>query len=296
MTDHATTTIAEELRSKLESLTPSERKPAQWLLANYPMAGLETVSNFADQSGVSAPTVLRLLAKIGFSSYPAFQTRLRDEVKARLASPLSRGEGKGTAEAFDDRPTISVDSLTKHALAATGNIQALLENVARADFNATVDLLGDSDRKICLIGGRITDSIARYCHRHLRLVRPGVLRASSQSATWPETLSDLDKGDVLLVFDARRYQKDVEVFAEQAAARGVVIILVTDQWLSPISRFARHIFPLHIDVQARWDSHAATLVLTEALIGALLEQNWDQVKGRLATLEQLRTQAQTENP
>lgn len=286
-------TIAEELRSKLESLTPSERKPAQWLLANYPMAGLETVSNFASQSGVSAPTVLRLLAKMGFESYPQFQTRLRDEVKARLASPLNRGEGTGSTETFESKPAMpTVDSLSKHARAATANIQALLDSVARADFNATVELLGDQNRKVGLIGGRITDAIARYCHQHLRLVRPEVFRITNHAATWPETLADLSKGDVIVVFDARRYQKDVELFAEQAAAQGAVIILITDQWLSPVSRFARHIFPLHIDVQARWDSHAATLVLIEAMIGALLENNWDRIKDRVGALEQLRTQTQ----
>lgn len=288
MPDSKLTTIAEELRSKLDSLTPSERKPAQWLLANYPMAGLETVSNFASQSGVSAPTVLRLLTKIGFDSYPEFQTRLRNEVKARLASPLSRGKGTGSVEMFDNPPSLGADSLTKHAMAAATNIQALLENVARTDFDSTVEMLGDPARKVYLMGGRITDSIARYSYRHMRLIRENVFHLDNHSATWPENLADMVKGDVVLIFDARRYQKDVELFVEQAAAAGAVIVLITDQWLSPVSRFARHIFPLHIDVQARWDSHAATIVLVEALIGALLDRQWDQIKDRIGSLEQYR--------
>ncbi|WP_259782688.1 MurR/RpiR family transcriptional regulator [Aestuariispira ectoiniformans] len=291
MSETKASTIAETLRGKLESLTPSERKPAQWLLANYPMAGLETVSNFASQSGVSAPTVLRLIAKIGFDSYPDFQSALRNEVKARLASPLSRGQGTGSAQVFEAPQQPSTpDSLSKHALAAARNIQALLDGIARADFDSTVELLGDSERNIYLMGGRITDPIARYCYRHLRLIREDVFRLDNHSSTWPENLADMKKGDVTVVFDVRRYQKDMELFAEQAAAKGGIIILITDQWLSPVSRVARHIFPLHIDVQARWDSHAATLVLTEALVGALLDRHWDRIKDRIGLLEQYRAQ------
>ena len=63
--------IAESIRQGLARLTPTERKPAMALLANYPVPGLETVAQFARRAGVSGPTILRLVAKLGFASYPA---------------------------------------------------------------------------------------------------------------------------------------------------------------------------------------------------------------------------------
>ena len=45
--------IAETIRQGLSRLTPTERKPALALLANYPVPGLETVAQFAKRAGVS---------------------------------------------------------------------------------------------------------------------------------------------------------------------------------------------------------------------------------------------------
>src|SRR5215475_10493147 len=82
--------IAESIRQGLSALTPTERKPALALLANYPVPGLETVAQFAKRAGVSGPTILRLVAKLGFSSYPLFQQALRDELELRLQPPLAK--------------------------------------------------------------------------------------------------------------------------------------------------------------------------------------------------------------
>ncbi len=70
--------IAETIRQSLGELTQSERRPALSLLANYPVPGLEPVAQFARRAGVSGPTILRLVAKLGFAGYPEFQKALRD--------------------------------------------------------------------------------------------------------------------------------------------------------------------------------------------------------------------------
>ena len=83
-------TIAEQLRTNMEDYTPSERKIVRVLLANYPMTGLETIAQLAARAHVSGPSVLRLVARLGFENYGSFQAALRDELEVRLQSPLSR--------------------------------------------------------------------------------------------------------------------------------------------------------------------------------------------------------------
>ena len=60
------------------------------LLSNYPFAGLETVAQFAARAGVSAPSILRFIARLGFSAYADFQRRLKEELEAQLQSPLMK--------------------------------------------------------------------------------------------------------------------------------------------------------------------------------------------------------------
>ena len=49
--------------------------------------------------------------------------------------------------------------------------------------------------------------------------------------------------------------------------RGVQIVLFTDQWLSPIARFARHVVAGRTAVPSAWDSSAALFVVAETLVG-----------------------------
>jgi DNA-binding MurR/RpiR family transcriptional regulator len=76
-------TIATEVRLRVGELTPSERRAAHALLSNYPFAGLETVSQFAKRAGVSAPSILRFVARFGFDAYADFQLRLKQDWKRR---------------------------------------------------------------------------------------------------------------------------------------------------------------------------------------------------------------------
>src|SRR5438093_8703616 len=80
---HTSETIGEEVRERLGQMTPSERRVARTLLATYPSAGLESLPQLAESAGVTGPTVLRFVRKVGFEGYPDFQRSLREEVQAR---------------------------------------------------------------------------------------------------------------------------------------------------------------------------------------------------------------------
>ncbi|OKH89791.1 MurR/RpiR family transcriptional regulator [Thalassospira sp. TSL5-1] len=282
-------TVAELISQKAEDLTTSERKLAQALLGHYPMAGLETVANFAERCGVSAPTVLRFAGKLGFESYPEMQSRLRGELEARLQSPLARSALPRAAIAASAHP---MGELLHHMTdAITSNIRLSLSNIAPTELEGAVSLLADQKRGVYVLGGRFSSALAVYTYEHLRSMRPNVRRVAGQNTKWTEDLLDIGKRDVLLVFDVRRYQADVIAFAETAANQGARIILLTDQWLSPIARFARHVFPVRIETGTTWDSAAASMALLETLLEGVGRRSPDRVRDRIEHLERLRRQS-----
>lgn len=274
--------IAEHIQQSFERLTPTERKSARVLLANYPFVGLETVAEFAKRSDVSGPTILRLVAKLGYSSYTEFQRVLRGELEARLQSPLAK------AAAPDNRRPGAHGLVDQFAEAVCGNIRQAVRHLPRAEFEAVVELLADDRRRVLLVGGRFTDALARYLYSHLQVLRAHVQHLSEQPSSWPEVLLDVGKRDVLVVFDIRRYQDDLNRLSQQVAGCGATVVLFTDQWLSPIAKVAKHIFSTPIDVPSNWDSSVATLAIVEAMITALNNRQWSQVKQRIERLEALR--------
>lgn len=271
-------TLATEVRSRLGELTPTERRAAHVLLSNYPFAGLETVAQFAARAGVSAPSILRFIARLGFTAYADFQRRLKEELEAQLQSPLmKRTPSDRQGSAFAD---------FAHAVAS--NLGQTFDAIPPAEFDAITALLSDTKRRVHLVGGRFTEAIALYAVRHLRVVRPDVALVEGQAATWRDQVIDFGKRDVLVVFDIRRYQDDVVHFAEEAAERGSTIVLFTDQWLSPIARLAKHVISARIAVPSNWDSNAAIFAVVEALIAAVTKSLWDVAEARMKALEELR--------
>ena len=66
------------------------------------------------------------------------------------------------------------------------------------------------------------------------------------------------------------------------------MVLLTDPWLSPIARVARHILPAHVTVPSNWDSSAGLMLLTEALVAAVTKHLWETAKPRMEAVERLR--------
>ncbi|MEX0730965.1 MAG: MurR/RpiR family transcriptional regulator [Aquisalimonadaceae bacterium] len=278
--------VAELVHRHLERLTPGERKIARTLLSHYPLVGLEPLAEFARRTGVSHPTVLRFIAKLGFSGYADFQTALRVELGARLKSPLTKHHADQPRTQHADSEK---DFLDEFAAAACENIRMSLTSMPRGEVQAVTDLLADQSNSVYLLGGRFTDAMALYTYMHLRVLRPRVHHVYGPPLSWSEYLLDVNNKCVVVVFDIRRYQDDVITFATQAARRGAHVVLITDQWLSPISSAAEHVLAVRIEVPSRWDSSAAIVTLMESIIAAINNRTWKRLADRIGDLEHLRT-------
>ncbi|HSK41182.1 MAG TPA: SIS domain-containing protein, partial [Arenibaculum sp.] len=94
-------------------------------------------------------------------------------------------------------------------------------------------------------------------------------------------------GDVLVVFDIRRYERDLIRLAEMATRRGVTVVLFTDQWSSPAARHAEHVFNIRVEAPSAWDSSVVILLVVEALIASVQTATWDTTRARMNALEDL---------
>lgn len=108
------------------------------------------------------------------------------------------------------------------------------------------------------------------------------------SAAWADDLLDVRRGDVLIAFDVRRYQRDVAEFARGARRQGANIVLVTDIWRSPISAEASVVIPCPVGIPSAFDSAVAGLAAVELIVAGVVERLGERARGRIETLEDLR--------
>ncbi len=274
-------TVGERVTQRLDSLSRAERKLARVLLASYPIAGLESVARFAERAGVSPPTVTRFITKLGFRGYPEFQETIRHEVQARLSSPLARYR--------DEQPGRGTESVISEALHVIDhNLKATLDVLSHRDVNEAVELLADVRKHVMVLGGRVSAPLARYLAGQLHLLRPGIELVDAERSTPAQHVIDLRKGDVLVVFDYRRYQADTIETARVASGLHCNIILFTDPWLSPASEFARQVIVTSVDPVGPFDSMVGAMAVVEAVVASVLNRLGPRAQARMRSLEGLR--------
>ena len=271
-------TISDRIQQELDNLTRAERQLALSILENYPASGLGPLAALAKGANVSAPTVARMVQKLGYKGYLDFQAELREELRAKVKNPIAKHDT--WAEAAP-----SEHLLNRFTDAVIDNIRLTLGQIDPKAFDEACDLVATQTRHLYIVGGRITHTLAEYFFMHMQVIRADVTHVQSTSNTWPHYLLNAKEGDVFVIFDVRRYENNTLKLAEMARARGAKIILFTDQWRSPVHHLADISLSCRIIVPSAWDSATTTMLLIETMISSVQNLNWDKTKERIETLE-----------
>ncbi len=273
-------TVAERLDDAHDVLTRAERQLAAVIMENYPISGLGSITTVARNAKVSTPTAARLVQKLGYKGFPDFQAHLRRELEAKMSGPIAKYD-RWSEEAPEEH------ILNRFAEAVKQNTRQTLAQVDPTSFDQSCAKLANPDTAIYVVGGRITRILADYFFLQMQIIRPRVTEIQVASNGWPHHLLDMKSGDIVVVFDVRRYENSCQRLAEMAHEKGAEIILFTDQWRSPIEKIAAHTFSSRIVVPSAWDSLTAPLILLETMIAEVQNLTWGDTKPRMEALEEM---------
>jgi DNA-binding MurR/RpiR family transcriptional regulator len=244
--------INDEIFARMDELSPAEKKVARTLLAAWPSAGLDSAASLARSAGTSTPTVLRLVTRLGFGTYPAFQAKLRDEVAHHMGSPVQRTQenighdgGSGTfGRAIAER------------LALVG---ALTTCVPPSEFDRAVAVLADRPKHVAVLGGYFSRYFGMVFAAQLDQILPDVAFLAEPLGHDVGRFLRLRRGTVVVVIDFRRHELAAQEAAAAAKDQGATVVVVTDTSLSPA-----------VESGIPFDSMAPLLVLIEALVEGVL--------------------------
>lgn len=273
--------IEARVHAEMHRLTAAEKRAARALLSNYPTLGLAPVAEFAREAGASPATVLRFIARLGFSGYPEFHRSLREELDERIKTPLEKTR-TAPGPAVDGAPF-----LNRFLDQASANMRETAARIPVSEFEAVCQQIATTKGACHIIGGRFTDAIASYLVAHLRIVRPGVRSLEPRAANRVDQFLDIKPGDTAVVFDIRRYDEPLARTTAALAAARAHTILITDQWISPVSQHARLVLPCQIDIGRTWDANTALFAVVEAIIARATELLWDSASKRIAAIERM---------
>ncbi|MGE6917711.1 MurR/RpiR family transcriptional regulator [Achromobacter kerstersii] len=274
--------LNQRIASYGKKLSKTECLLVEEMQARYPQSLLESATALAKRVGTSASTVVRLLAKLGYDSYPQAQMEARSEVTARLASPGERADAVGA-------DNLSARACLHNALLHDQhNLQETFASIDVAAFEAAVRVLTQRKARVHVLGLRQAAPLASHAALYLNLCLPSVRHMGGASPMFLEDeLLWVDNNDVLLAFTFRRYSiataNAVKVFRE----RGGKVLLVTDAASAPAAASAHHVLIARCSSASPFDSYTAAFSVCNALLAAVAQRRKKELGAALERGEDL---------
>lgn len=247
----------DELR---DSLSPAERRVAEWVLAHPREALASTLAELARKIGTSEPTVVRFCRRTGASGYSDMKLRLA-EALSRPASYLHRDVAPG------DSVGDAVMKVMDRSVHAILTMRDLAPNLPFED--AVAAMRGARQWVFCGLGA--SGDVARdACQKFFRLGVPSSAQTDTPSIL--QTAAVSGREDVLLMISHSGRWQDVARAQRQARENGAYVIAFTQPG-SPMAGEASLCFECEVGEDASiytpMSSRLAQLALMDALQVAL---------------------------
>jgi len=233
--------VLEKIKSVRDTLTRSELKVAELIMAQPERAVSESIAALAEHAGVSEPTVLRFCRALGCRGYQDF--------KLRLAQNLATGLRFGVPE-LEPTETAGV-LLAKIIDGAVSSLIKLRNMLAPEAIERAIDLLAAAERiEFYGLGGSgIVAADAQ--HKFFRLGVPVV--AYSDPTVFRVAAALMRPGGMVVAVSQTGRTRALLSSVKSALTVGAEVVAITSAG-SPLAKLAS--VALHVDLLADEDTYA----------------------------------------
>ncbi|WP_393073731.1 MurR/RpiR family transcriptional regulator [Streptomyces sp. LN704] len=263
-------------------LSPGQRRIAQYLIEHITEAAFLSITDLAERVGVSQPSVTRFAAAVGFSGYPA----LREKLQAIALSTLGSAPGAPTVDRGNElQAAVDVEM---------ENLENLRRDFADPDQVIELGRALSQSTPLTVLGLRISVSLAEYFAYAARRIHPDVrVVTRGGSVAYDALLQSREAGGTwLLAFGMPRHAQETLTAVRVARSAGLKVALITDLALGPLADEADVTFTVGTGSRLVFDSYAAPVVMSAALLQAMTDADPERTQARLEEYEQIAEQHQ----
>lgn len=290
----ASQNLLDRLRLHRDSMTARERQIAAYFERGYPHAGLESATAVGERVRASAATVVRFVAKLGYSGYAELQRELRDQVETRLSSPLQRL--MGPKEEFETEHTLpehqllsgqagAADVVTRTFETALATVTRTYGALDRRMLDAIAALMLGCTGSIWIVGEKKGRSLALYLYAQLNLCLRHVNLLSTDASFGPDRMLDVGSGDIVIVVDVRRYVESTLLAAEWCQEKGATLVVLSDSVSSPLFDKTSYRMVAVTHTAGAFDSYVGLMLIADMLTNAITAADPERARQRLEDAE-----------
>lgn len=219
-------TVVARLRTRLPALVPSHQRIARLILSDPGAVIHLTVTDVAERSRTSEPTVVRFAQEIGLKGFTDLKIRLAAESipeERRIHEDVTPG----------DEPAQVLEKVLRATASA---MEEAAGTVDRKQFTRAVELLGNAAHVLCA-GVGTSSPLAQDAAYRFRTI--GIRAEAPQDAHVQHVTARMLAGDdVCLAFSHTGQTRETLATASTAKASGATTIVITSFFRSPIADIA----------------------------------------------------------
>ncbi len=262
--------VHEVVADRRDQLTPAERRVADVVVGDPELVAFGTVAEVARAAGASGASVVRLATRLGFDGYAELQERVQAELARRLRPATERIREPATADTVGRVLQASLDA-----------VHGTLDAVDRPTFDRVVAKVASRAATLWVVCGDASEGIGSQAAGQLANLRPKVAVVSGSPVRTVGLLASVEKGDVVLTLDLRRYDAWLVDWVARAKERGATVIALTDSHVSSLAALADELLVVAADSAGPFDTYVGAVALFDAIIAGVAR------KGRAAATASL---------
>ncbi len=262
--EHPKNRLANAISRNADNFTPSDRIIADYLLRVFPLGFMQNASEIADELDINTTTVTRFFPKIGYSNIKEARTDFRQDIQFMVNSPLDRLRAVNQGQMRGENP---VSDAMEQDFA---NIKNTLNLVTEEMIDTFFELIEDTSKTIYVLATRKELSLAYYFYIQLSFFRENLVFLSSDNLV--SKLADIKTGDLLVIFDFRRYSRLHEKAGQYASSIDARIIVFADSPIAPTINMANCHFLVTTVGPSAFDSYTAGMTLINILMAHMIKK------------------------
>lgn len=218
--------ILEHIHTSYFQLTASERRIADYVLAQYPQIQFMSITQLAEECGTAEATVSRFCRSLGLPGFNAF--------KIELARHCAGANPRPAPSHAPDTPGSRAEEVGR---LSTDAIRQTLELLDHAQVERAVALLEKASMVLCLGSGGSMIMAQEFAHLFSNV--SGKFHTITDSHMQLSAAATMEPGGVIVLFSYSGATIGGVQILEHAKERGVPTILITRFPKSPAAKLAR---------------------------------------------------------
>ena len=271
------------IRTRYPTLAQSDRKLADFLLADPERVRHLSSQQLAEEAGISQSSVVKFSQKLGFKGFPA--------LKLAISEALASGHNPHSVpvhnQILGDDPLRTVgEKLIKENIAA---MHATLDINTEEKLLTSVSLLRNA-RRILLVGIGASGLVAK--NLSWKLMKIGINAVAEQDMhALLATVQAMSSEDLLLAVSYSGERREINLAADEALRVGAKILAITGFTPNALQQRATLCLYTIAEEQATRSaaisSTSAQMMLTDLLFMALVQQDLENAPLRIRHSEAL---------